>query len=157
MLPAANENVPSTRPAALGVLGALVLLWGFAAWHDGGRLEVTTGHLVTVVLYLLGVAALVRFADPVLRGVVHHPVLGWLVLMAVMAVMAVAFALDGTGIWGIDVGWVVATGSTALVSSVALALVRRRAARTPDGPITSPLGTAARPTGGVSRGEFGNR
>jgi len=141
----------STLPTIVQVLGMFVLLWGSTAWHEGGRLEVTTGHLVTVTLFLLTVAALVRFADSVLRHLVHHPLLGSLLVMANMAVVALSFAFLSGVIWRVAAGWSVAAGATALIGGLAWEVTRRLAA-TPsaDGPITAPLGADPHPSGDAS-------
>ena len=135
----------SMLPTVAQVLGMLVLIWGFTAWREGGRLEVTTAHLVTITLFLLTVAALVRFSDSVLRHLVQHPLLGSLLVMANMAVVALSFAFLGDVIWRVAAGWCVAAGATALIGALAWEVARRLAA-SPDGPITAPLGAGPRPS-----------
>src|SRR5450631_4408555 len=80
LLPRHSDDSPrvllrAVSPTALQVVGMFILIWGFTAWRQGGQLEITSAHLVTVTAFLLGVLVLVRFAAPVLRLVTHHPVL----------------------------------------------------------------------------------
>jgi hypothetical protein len=142
----ARARLRSTLPTVAQVLGMLVLIWGFTAWREGGQLEVTTAHLVTVTLFLLTVAALVRFSDSVLGHLVHHPLLGSLLVMANMAVVALSFAFLGDVIWRVAAGWCVAAGATALIGGLAWEVARRLAAPSLDGPITAPLGAGSRPS-----------
>ena len=128
----------------------LVLIWGFTASRESGRLEVTTAHAVTVTLLLLTTAALVRFADSVLRHVAHHPLLGGLVVLAGCAVGYLSATFPGDVIWRVNAGWSVAAGATALVGGLAWEVTRRLADRSPDGPVTSPLGAGPRPGGTAS-------
>lgn len=146
----------SVLPTVAEVLGMLALVWGFAAWREGSPLEITTGDLVTGVIVLLGVAALVRFADSVLRSLVHHPVLLWLVVMANMAAIALASNFLGAVIWRMAAGWSVATGATALVGGVVWVFARRRAAPSTDGPVTPPLGAGPHPTVDAPRPDWGS-
>jgi hypothetical protein len=142
----ARALLRSTLPTVAQVLGMLVLIWGFTAWREGGRLEVTTAHLVTVTLFLLTVAALVRFSDSVLGHLVHHPLLGSLLVMANMAGVALSFAFLGDVIWRVGAGWCVAAGATALIGGLAWEVTRRLAAPSLDDPITAPLGAGSRPS-----------
>lgn len=68
-----------------------ILMWGFTAWRQGAQFEITSAHLVTLTVFLLGALVLVRFADPVLRLVTHHPVLLGVVLMASSSAGAFSF------------------------------------------------------------------
>jgi hypothetical protein len=142
----ARALLRSTLPTVAQVVGMLVLIWGFTAWREGGRPEVTTAHLVTVPLFLLAVAALVRFSDSVLGHLVHHPLLGSLLVMANMAVVALSFAFLGDVIWRVAAGWCVAAGATALIGGLSWEVTRRLAAPSLDGPITAPLGAGLRPS-----------
>jgi hypothetical protein len=149
----------SVSPTVLQVLGMLMLLWGFAAWRQGGRLEITTVHLVTVAIFLLGVAVLVRFADRVLRLVTHHPGLLWIVLMASTAAFAVAFRFLDDVVWRVAAGWSLGAGAAALAAGMVWAFARLRAPGSQDGPITSPFDDAAASSGaqepGSTRRSFG--
>jgi|SRR5450631_4576237 len=136
----------SVSPTALQVLGMFILIWGFTAWRQGGQLEIRSAHLVTVMVFLLGVWVLVRFADQVLRLVTHHAVLVGIVWMASSAAVAFSFRFLDDVIWRGAAKWSLAVGVAALVGGVVWAIARHRARGSQDGPITSPLGkTGAHP------------
>jgi hypothetical protein len=143
----ARALLRSILPTVVQVLGMFVLVWGFSAWRDGGRLEVTTALVVWVTLFVLAVAALAKFADPALRHVAHHPLLGGLVVLAGTAVGYLSAMFPGDVIWQVNAGWSVVAGATAAVGGLAWAVTRRLADRSPDGPVTTPLGAGPRPSG----------
>jgi len=132
----------SVAPTITQSLGMLMLLWGFAAWREGSPLEITTGHFVAVAVFLLAMALLVKFADPVLRLVIHHAFLLWLAAMAFAAATLVSYQALDSVVWRVKPGWALAAGIGALVAGMVGAVAHRRAQATNDGPVTSPFAPA---------------
>jgi hypothetical protein len=139
-------------PTVLQVLGMFMLLWGFTAWREGGQLEITSAHLVTVTVFVLGALALVRFAEPVLRSVVHYPVLLGVVVMASSAACALSFRFLDEVIWRVAAEWSLAVGASALIGGVVWTFARHSAHGSQDGAITSPLGKKGAHPGDVVPG-----
>ena len=109
--------------------------------RSGGPLKITGGRLVVLALTLLAALALVRWADPVRRLAVDHPVLLWCVAMASIVVSAsilvslVPLLLVDAVLARVGAGWDVGLGAVGIVGAVGWVIARRR---TDDPPIRSP-------------------
>jgi hypothetical protein len=134
-----RARLRSMAPTISQLLGMLVLVWAFAALRQGGRLEVTTAHLVTLTVFPLAVAVLVRFADPARRLVTHHPALLWVVFIVSTSAFTASFQFLNDVIWRIDARWSLGAGAIALFAGMVWAFARRRAQGCLDDPITSPF------------------
>jgi hypothetical protein len=148
----ARALLRSVTPTILQVLGMLMLLWGFAAWREGGQLEITTAHLVTTTVFLLVALALIRFADRVLRFVNRQPLSLFIILMAFTAAVIFSFQFLVDVIWRLAAGWSLAAGAVALIGGVVWAITHHRAHGSQDGPITSPLSKTGTQPDGDTRG-----
>jgi hypothetical protein len=147
-------QVRSVAPTVVEILGMFVVTWGFAAWREGDRLAITAGHVVAVVGFLLGVATLVRFAAPVLRAVVRHPVVLWFGVMASTAAFVVALLfLDGVVV-RVAAGWALAAGAAALAGGCAWSVARQVAHGSVDDPVASPLAAVGADPGGTAPGRL---
>ena len=118
-----------------------MLLWSFTEWRGGDPLEITGGRLVVLALTLLAALALVRWADPVLRLAVDHPVLLGCVVMASIASYVVPLLLVDAVLARVGAGWGVGLGAAAIVGVVGWVIAGRRTDDFPADPITSPFVT----------------
>lgn len=87
------ESFGSLLPWVLQMLGLLLVTPAVTAARDGEPVDVTSGHLVVLVLAVLSVLALTRWASAAMRAVAHHPLATWLGLMAHTALMVAVFFL----------------------------------------------------------------
>lgn len=137
----------SIMPIIVQVLGMIVLLWSFSDWRGGDPLEITGGRLVVLALTALAALALVRWADPVLRLAVDHPVLLWCVVMASIASYVVPLLLVDAVLARVGAGWGVGLGAAAIVGAVGWVIARRRTDDFSADPIISPFVTDRRAAG----------
>ena len=133
----------SLSPTVLQVLGMFMLIRGFVAWREGGRLEITTAELVAVVVLVLAALVLARFAELVLRFCAHHR-LAWIIAMASGAALGFSSRFLDHVIWGVAAGWSLVAGTAPLIAGVVWAIAHHRAHGSQDGPVTSPLDTMGR-------------
>jgi hypothetical protein len=154
-LPVNLENSPqavtrSLVPIMVQVLGMYLLNWSFEAALRGPGLEITAGRLLIPAVCLLGMVAISRFAEPVLRTVVYHPIvagiLAWLTFFALAAICVVAFTSLDEAIWRVSAGWGLAAGAAVLTGGVVWAIARHSALVSGGDPITSPFGEASTST-----------
>jgi hypothetical protein len=154
-LPVNLENSPqavtrSLVPIMVQVLGMYLLNWSFEAALRGPGLEITAGRLLIPAVCLLGMVAIARFAEPVLRTVVYHPIvagiLAWLTFFALAAICVVAFTSLDEAIWRVSAGWGLAAGAAVLTGGVVWAIARHSALVSGGDPITSPFGEASTST-----------
>ena len=147
-LPVNQENSPqaitrSLVPMMVQVLGMTLLNWSFEAALRGPGLEITAGRLLIPAVCLLGMVAVARFTEPVLRTVVYHPIiaviLAWLTFFAIIAIGVVAFTSLDEAIWRVSAGWGLAAGAAVLTWGVVWAIARRSTPGSGGDPITSPF------------------
>jgi hypothetical protein len=141
----------SLVPILVQVLGMYLLSWGFDAALRGPELEITAGRLLIPAVFLLGMVALARFAEPALRTVVYHPIiagiLAWLTFFALTAIGVVAFTSLDEAILQVPAGSGLAAGAAVLTGGVVWAIARRSASVSGGDPITSPFEQASSSTG----------
>lgn len=147
-LPESEDQSPravvgEVRPFAVQLAGMFVVIWSFGPWLSGQRLEITVGQLVSMVLAALAVGAVARFAEPLLRAVVYHPVRLWfgLWLLGVVNVgvaVAALLLLDST-VWGFPAGWGLAMGWAVLAGGAVWAYKRLLARNGLTDRITAPF------------------
>jgi hypothetical protein len=140
--PAADSTRAGLRlvePMVVQVLGMLMLNSSFADWLLGEQVEITTGYLMNQSVVLVGMVAIVRYADPLIRVLVCHPIRMWLAFMASTAIFVLPLIfLDGV-IWRVSAGWALAAGGAALAGGVVWAIMQYRADGSLADPITSPF------------------
>jgi hypothetical protein len=102
-LPVADDQSPravlrSVAPIVAQVMAMLTLSWSFEHWLRNQPLEVTPGHLVIAPVAVLTLAAIVRYADSMLRTLVYH---------RMRSAMFVLLAYLGAAATGVDLprGW----------------------------------------------------
>jgi hypothetical protein len=149
----------SLAPIGVQIVGASMLNPSFGVWLRGQQLEITTGHFVNQLILLLGLAAICRFADALYRMLIHHPVLGGILVfsacMATTASCVVSLILLDDVIWRVPAGWGVAAGAATLAGGVVWAVARLRAHGSDEVRITSPFETADTASSKKSTGPLG--
>lgn len=125
------------------VVGMLILSWSFEDWLRSPQLGITTGQLVDASFAALGVAALVRYADPLFRMLVHHPIPSViLAYLAGTAAFVVPIMLLDEVIWHGSAGWSLAAGAATLAGGVVWAVAHLRSDGSEEDPIASPFENA---------------
>lgn len=159
-LPVDGEHSPravlrSLVPIIVQLPGMFLLNWSFGDWLRGEQVEITTGNLVNYSVVLLGMVAIVRFADPLMRALVSHPIRMWLALMASTALFVLPLIfLDGV-IWQVSAASGLAAGGTALAGGVVWAIMQYRVDGSLADPITSPFEDAGTSSGVEAPGSTG--
>lgn len=133
-----RELLPAVAPVAAQVLGFLLALWGVIGRRQGGTVELTTGHLATFVLITAGMVVIVLVAQRLLRAVIAHPFLVWLVLMVGIGVIVVASALLQDVVTSVPAGPLLGAGLVVAGVGVVAEVVRSRSGADHD-PVTAPL------------------
>lgn len=108
--------------SVLQVVGMLGILWGFRPWLAGDLLDLTGGHLALLSGIVALLAVVVWRVDAVLRAVVDHPVVTWLVSMVGIALAVVVLrVLDDVAI-RLDAGWATLVAGGLLLLGTVLGL-----------------------------------
>lgn len=150
-LPVNQENSPRAVmrllvPMMVQVLGMTLLNWSFEAALRGPGLEITAGRLVIPAVSLLAMVAVVRFAEPVLRTVMYHPIIAvmlvWITFIAFIAIGVVAFTSLDEALLRVSAGWGLAAGAAVLTGGVLWGIARCSAPSSGGDPITSPFEAA---------------
>lgn len=139
----------SLVPMMVQVLGMYLLNWSFEAALRGPGLEITAGRLLIPALLLLAMVAIARWSESVLRTVVYHPILSWILAWLTLAITATCVvaltSLDGA-IWRASAAGGLAVGAAVLAWGVVWAIARRSASVSGGDPITSPFDDASTST-----------
>ena len=122
---------------AVQALGVLVTVATAAAWSSGEPVELTTGLVALVVLFGLTLVALGRAADRVLRFVVEHTVVAWLISMAHFAVLTALMLLLDDVLVRVPVVPALVAGALLLVVGTAMVLRDLRRADFDDDPVSA--------------------
>jgi len=148
----------SVIPIIVQVLGMLMLNWSFADWLSGHQLEITAGHLVIASVLVLGMVAIGKFADSVLRMAVYHPlrsaILAFSAYVATTATGVASLMILDAAIWRGSARWGLAAGAGAIVGGVVWARVRLGAPGSGEDPITSPFDNASTSSGAQEPGSI---
>jgi len=122
------------------VVGMLILSWSFEDWLRGPQLGITTGQLVDASFAALCIAALVRYADLLLRMLVHHPIPSVIfAYLAGAAAFVFPIMLLDEVIWHGSAGWGLAAGTATLAGGVVWAVARLHSYGSEEDPIRSPF------------------
>jgi len=155
----ARGMLRSVAPVMVQVLGMTVLNWSFEDWLRRQQLEITTGHLVNQLVFLLVLVALFRFADALYRTAARHPIrsaiLLFLAFTATAATGVAALMLLDEVIWLVPAGWGLAAGATTLAGGVVWAVARLRAYGSEEVRITSPFEPADTSSSNKATGPLG--
>ncbi len=157
-LQAANDSSTlgifrSTMTILVQVVGMTILNWSFEDWLRGPRLDITNGQLVAAAFVVLGYVALIRYADPLLRTLVHHPIhsvmltyLAWAAAFVVPLIVLDDVIWQGLALWGVVLGTAVLGGG------VVWAVAHLRSYGSQEDPITSPFEQAGTSTSEIAQG-----
>lgn len=140
------------------IVGMLILTWTFEGWLRGSLLDLTTGQLVDAALVVAGIAAIVRYTDPLLRRPVHHPIPSVMIAyLAGAAAFVVPLMLLDHVVWHGSAGWGLAAGTAVLAGGVVWAVVHLRSNGSEEDPITSPFDAAGAPSSERAQESRGQR
>jgi hypothetical protein len=137
-------------PSVVQVVGMLVLVWAFSDWRRFGAMELTVGQVVTLLVVLVDIAALVVFADRVLRFLFRASFLAIFLLVSLsFLVFLPLLLLDGI-LATISAVPVMVVAGVVLLGGVGLELSSWHRDDVDD-PVSSPLHPAETPASRWSR------
>ncbi|MGY2079031.1 hypothetical protein [Modestobacter sp. SYSU DS0657] len=126
-------------PTGVQVAGALLLVNGVLRWRLGQDVGVTVGLLADLALLLVLGLVLARFSEPLLRGLVRHPLVAGAVFALVVTATTVPLLLLDGELAQLSAPLATAAGGAVLLAGAGWELAQHRRGGLDD-PITPPLG-----------------
>ncbi|MGA8993531.1 MAG: hypothetical protein WB441_04395 [Nocardioidaceae bacterium] len=128
-----RDELPS---GGLGLGGMLLTLAAVGAWRSGTGVDVTVGSVAVLVILIVGIALIVRYAAPLLRAIATNPWFAIVFAVAPVAVFVGVLLLFGrTVLLTMPMAPSLVVGVLALAASTFLAL---RRAGTLEDPVVGP-------------------